>query len=238
MARSVRVGLCIALGRDEVRHFKSISIGLGTALPIVLMIATLLRAEVSYGVANVCTPNHRTGVASWFAWLLVMTCLNAVLQVLTMSYCLWRSVRAASTQRVCSNESTRINRQDDHEHSMGGLSVLRLHWRSVAWILIAVNLTIFFGIVFIQDETMSPSRTVRQRITAENERWFRCLAANQGNHTGCLGLSSGIGLRESQAIGTMVVASVRHSPSTNVIRPLIVSSVWGRSSLYSHLGGP
>jgi hypothetical protein len=87
-------------------------------------------------------------------------------------------------------------------------SILALQWRSIVMAFIVVNLTIYFGIVFIQHVAANEAQAHSPRITSTDLEWFSCLTAHHGDKDKCLYGSPGLGLSESRAIGTLILASV------------------------------
>ena len=87
-------------------------------------------------------------------------------------------------------------------------SILALQWRSIVMAFIVANLTIYFGIVFIQHTAANKAKEHAPPIAAADAEWFVCLMTHRGDKDKCKDIGSGIGLSESRAIGTLILASV------------------------------
>ena len=79
---------------------------------------------------------------------------------------------------------------------------------------IVVNLTIYFGIVFIQQTTATRAQVGTQDLSFNDLEWLFCLMANSGDKEDCFHKGSGLGLSESRAGGTLILASVSCQPRT------------------------
>ena len=71
---------------------------------------------------------------------------------------------------------------------------------------IIVNLTIFFGMAFIQHVAANQARSHSHGMV--DMAWLRCLVANHGDKDKCPIVGLGNGLSEAHAVGTLVLASV------------------------------
>lgn len=79
---------------------------------------------------------------------------------------------------------------------------------------IVVNLTIYFGIVFIQHVAANEAHVHSPVNAARDLEWFSCLMAHDGDKEKCKNenVGSGVGLSEPRAVGTLVLASVSFTP--------------------------
>lgn len=73
---------------------------------------------------------------------------------------------------------------------------------------IVVNLTIYFGIVFIQHTVANKAQFHTKDVTNTDMTWIACLMANGGDKDKCLHGGSGLGVSESRVAGTLILASV------------------------------
>lgn len=210
----------------KVELFRNVSLGLGLGLPVLFLAISLPISGVSYRLGNVCFPNKPSALATWFAWLLVFTGISWVTQVITILYCLWKFASnslAGSSHSSNLSEGSNISTQDSSS-KMGATSspgrmkrvawrrvrnILALQWRTIALSFIIVNLTVFFGMAFI-DQTNAVSAAKRQRMgfPLNDSRFANCLIVNRGDKTPCLSGSTGLGLVESRAVSTLVLAPV------------------------------
>lgn len=208
-------------------------------MPILFLTISLPVTGVSYSFGNVCVPSNATALPTWFAWILIFASISWVIQVLTILFCLWRfaSFTLAGPSREmatsqCSIPTVASGNSDPPQASPKPMTpgrrkhiawrrvknILVLQWRSIVMAFIVVNLTIYFGIVFIQHVAANEAQAHSPRITSTDLDWFACLTAHHGDKNKCLDGAPGLGLSESRAVGTLVLASVS---TTQIIDSLI-----------------
>lgn len=174
-------------------------------------------------------PSNATALPTWFAWILIFASVSWIIQVFTILFCLWRfasftlagpshgtGTSQSSIPTVASGASDPP--QTPQKSMTPGRrkriawrkvkSILALQWRSIVMAFIVVNLTIYFGIVFIQHVAANEAQAHSPRITSTDLEWFSCLTAHHGDKDKCLYGAPGLGLSESRAIGTLILASV------------------------------
>ena len=210
--------------------FKNISIALGVGLPILFLAISLPITGVSYRLGNVCVPANLSALPTWFAWILIFASVSWITQVVTILYCLWRfaSFSLAGPRRVLGTSQSSIpsiasgDTQDIPQHPQKSMTprrrkriawrkargILILQWRSIVMAFIVVNVTIYFGIVFIQQTAANQARVHSPEVIYADAVWFECLVKHDGDRDKCLHLGRGIGLKESRAVGTLILASV------------------------------
>lgn len=215
----------------KFRHpitFRNIAIALGVGLPLLFLAISLPIAGVSYRLGNVCVPNRFSALPTWFAWILIFAAASWIIQVVTILYCLWRfastMVAAGPTGKTTGHASKSSVSTADSGLTKGGSAVtparrrrgawrkvkrlLMLQWRSIVLAFIVANLTVHFGIVFIQQNLTTKILPGTENLTNVDLTWFVCLMAHNGDKNACLSQASGLGLAEGRALGTLVLAPV------------------------------
>lgn len=195
-----------------MHRFGLVAVVTGITLPVVCVIVSMSISGVSYRIGNVCVPNHPSALVTWFGWLLALAIINCVVQIGVMAYSLWVCIQSrhvpeaalhGSTQMLANYDGTRTARQKVR-------SALSLHWRAVATALVTVNLTVYFGIVFIQQSAIFPLSAMREGSTGETTAWFECLGRSSDDRLECWKRPTGLGLSETRATGALILAAVRH----------------------------
>lgn len=217
--------------------FRNVAIALGIGLPILFLAISLPISGVSYRLGNVCVPNQFSALATWFAWILIFAAISWVLQVVTILFCLWKfasSMVAGPTGKTTHMSKASVSTADSG-HTWGGTSLtpakqrrvawrkvkrlLILQWRSIVLAFIVANLTVYFGIVFIQQNLTTKILPGTENLTNVDLTWFVCLMAHNGDKNACLAQASGLGLAEGRAIGTLVLASVSLQCTSPLLLP-------------------
>ena len=218
----------------RIELFRNIAIGCGIGIPLLFLAISLPITGVSYRLGNVCVPANPSALATWFAWLLIFASVSWIIQVVTILYCLWRfaSSYVAGPTRASSKSSNTTESTAATVEATGTpeaprkiilsprrrrriawrkvRNILLLQWRSIVMAFIVVNLTIYFGIVFIQQTAATQALAGGRGLTKVDLLWVACLVANNGDKNACLSTAPGLGLSESRAVGTLVLASVSH----------------------------
>lgn len=216
--------------------FRNASIALGIALPALFLAISLPISGVSYRLGNVCIPNRFSALATWFAWVMLFAAVSWVIQVVTIAYCLWRFASSivtgpatvagagggVKTHQSKSSVSTAVTAES--AHTRGGTSitparqrrvawrkvkrVLVLQWRSMVLAFLIVNLSVFFGMAFIEQNLTTKALPGTENLSSADLTWFVCLMAHDGDKNACLSQASGLGLVERRAVATFVLGSV------------------------------
>lgn len=231
LLRSVWTALRIMANFQRIDLFRNISIVLGVGLPILFLAISLPITGVSYRLGNVCVPNDPSALATWFAWLIIFAAISWIIQVATIVYCLWKFASSSLTgpshgtsgSRASNTTDTGVSTSDDPNAPQKKpltpgrrnriawrkvRSVLALQWRSIVMAFIVVNLTIYFGIVYLQQAATTHSTPSSNATSTQDSAWIACLIANDGGKDECMKGAAGLGLSESRAIGTLVLGSV------------------------------
>lgn len=213
----------------QIDLFRNISLGIGIGLPVLFLATELPTSGVSYRVGNVCFPNHPSALRSWFLWLLIFAGISWVIQVVTIGYCLWKfaskcmagSTHASHGSNISdvtnappidtstASGATRLQNRKKRVAWRRVRNILILQWRYIALSFIIVNLTIFFGMAFI-DQANAISATKLQRVgfPLDGSRFANCLIMNKGDKTPCLNDPTGLGLSEPRAVAALVLGPV------------------------------
>lgn len=214
LLKSIRMGVQITLSHDAATRTNTLFLSCGIVLPVAFAVISLPVAGVSYRVGNVCVPNHPSAMVAWYGWLLAFAIVNGMIQVATSFYCLWvytRSICAEEPDSARLSTSGLCDRNKKHAAWRKVRRILALQWRGIALAFVTVNLTIYFGIVYVQQVKLSPTATVRSGVAFETTKWFECLTAHYENKDACLNRPTGLGLSESRAVGTLILAAVREA---------------------------
>lgn len=86
--------------------------------------------------------------------------------------------------------------------------VLSKQWRSIVTAFMVANLTIFFGLVSIQDTAASQAPLIGNSDVPKSLDWITCLMESDGNKTSCLSGAPRLGIAESRATATFLLAAV------------------------------
>ena len=229
LLRSIWTALRIMANFERVELFKRISVVLGVGLPILFLAISLPMTGVSYRLGNVCVPNDPSALATWFAWLITFAAISWIIQVVTIVYCMWKFARSSlagpnhGTSASRASDTTEMTTSEFVQPPEKKVltparrrriawrkirNVMVLQWRSIVMAFTVVNLTIYFSIVYVQQAATTRSSFGTADISAPDFLWIACLMANGGNKNECLHGATGLGLSESRAIGTLVLASV------------------------------
>jgi hypothetical protein len=182
---------------------------------------------VAYSLGNVCVPSNATALPTWFAWILIFTSVSWIIQVFTILFCLWKfaifsfasrgrstatsqssipSVMASSPEAPQTPQKPTTPSRQRRLARRKVKNILALQWRGIVVAFIIVNLTIFFGMVFIQHIAANQARFHSNGMV--DMAWLRCLVASHGDKGKCPIVGLGNGLSEERAVGALVLASV------------------------------
>lgn len=186
---------------------------IGPGLPLIFLATSIPVTAISYRLGNICAPVHSTALYTWFMWLLALAIMSSMIQISVITYCIWiyaRRVRSLDRHRHHSSASTTALYPPDLRIVAWKKvrDVLAKQWRHLTTAFMVANLTIFFGLVFIQDTTPSQESLVPEHDPSMRLDWITCLTQSRGDKTACLPLASGLAITESRAVATFVLASV------------------------------
>lgn len=226
--------------------FRRTAIIVGSVLPILLLSITMPLTGVSYRLGDVCLPNNRHASRTWFAWLFILAGLGSILQVWTVLYCCLKftrsRVRCGSTNLNGSQQNTwfcrgpsthRDSNCAEHLEWQRVKLLLTLQWRTILLTFIIINVTIYFAVVFNEQDTILADGNVYQSDKEIVKLWMDCLIASHGDKDACLHLSPGIGLSEARTLGTMMLTAVccraplimphRNTDASQLLGPIILA---------------
>ena len=227
MLRSLWTALRIMANFKHTELFRNISVYLGVGFPAIFLAVSLAISGVSYNLGDVCVPYNPSALGTWFAWVLFFATISWIVQLITILYCLWTFARFsfAGPRPTTGNsqKSTPTVASDGYsEHQTPSLTprhrkriawrkvqkVLVLQWRSVIMAFILVNLSIYFGIIFIEHTAASSTQIRTRGPSVDDLTWIACLMANNGDKTQCPYKGAGLGHNEDRAVGTLILGSV------------------------------
>ncbi|KAK3710100.1 hypothetical protein LTR37_010531 [Vermiconidia calcicola] len=230
LLRSIWTALRIMINFKRVEIFKKISIAVGVGVPLILLAVSLPVTGVSYRLGNVCIPNHASALPTWFAWIFIFGSSSWIIQVVTVLYCVWKfakfSFSAGPSHSTAVSQSS-INTDlaaaaPDSDQAKKRLTlyrrkrvawrkvrdVLALQWRSIIMAFIVANLTVYFGVMFMQQLAASRAGIKTEDPDSPIFIWKACLIANNGDKIKCLkGRSNLLGMSEARAVGSLTLAS-------------------------------
>jgi hypothetical protein len=237
LLRSIWTALRIIFDFKRTEIFKWLSIVLGTGLPALFLAVVMPISGVSYRLYNVCIPNGNKSFQAWFVWLLAFAGASAILLTFTILFCLWKFALSAIARAMSVGRSTYVNAASRDSADSEGTAdakkeskrtarrmqrvewarikrVLHLQWRTILLAFIILNETIFFGLVFVQQNGAFEASS--HGITTTDFAWGECLITTGGNKDACLKLSGGLGLSGPRVVATLLLLSVcsasRRSP--------------------------
>ena len=213
----------------KFRHhntFRYATIALGVGIPLILLAVSLPISGVSYRLGNVCVPNKKSALVTWFFWILLFAAVSWVIQVVTILYCLWRYASSTLAGPTGKSSATRTTASTSSEATKTGQPpltpnqnarqswrkvkrVLLLQWRSILLCFLIMNLCVFFGMAYIQQNITTHVIPGTQHVATVDLAWLVCLMLNEGDKSKChLSEASGLGLVEPRAIATLSLGTV------------------------------
>ena len=174
---------------------------------------------VSYRFGKVCHINHNASLGTFWGPILGFAALAAVLQFITLGYCmkvylknLWdpnttsgASSSMPSTTLPSFTGGSSIRTKSAKATYRRVRKVIALQWRGVVVVMILLVSAIYFAVIFqifdnlSQQSILSPSKT---------EAWVFCMATNGGNKIPCLGLAGELSLSESIVLAVLFLLSL------------------------------
>ncbi|KAB2574607.1 hypothetical protein DBV05_g6724 [Lasiodiplodia theobromae] len=195
---------------------------------IVLTSAVLAHAGVSFRFGGYCHVNHTGSIPTYWAWLLAFGGLAFVLQVATFGYCvkvylqaaLLRSASSMSGARLDSNGSGGAGdlkgRKNSATFSAQSRSraraakaaarrvreVLKLQWRSLAIVALAIFTTAFVCVVFIVLDNKQEKLALTD--TEASLPWITCMILTRDNEQ-CLDRTGSVVISQRVVVATLFI---------------------------------
>lgn len=139
--------------------------------------------------------------------------MSSIIQISLIGYCFWMFARqygSPGRERTHSSASNTALYPPDRKRVAWReiRDVLSKQWRIILTALMVANLTIFFGMVFIQDTAASQAPLIGGSDVPKTLDWITCLMESDGNSTSCLSAAPRLGIAESRATATFLLAAV------------------------------
>ena len=172
---------------------------------------------VSYRFGKVCHINHDKSLASFWGPVLGFAALAAVLQFITLGYCIKVYLRNLWDPNTTSGASSSM---PSVLPSMTGSSiktrsaratyrrvrkVIALQWRGVVVVMILLTSAIYFAVVFQIFDSLG-QQAMEDPLRTQN--WILCMVENQGNKEPCLGLANELSLSEPVVLAVLFLLSL------------------------------
>ncbi|KAI4144344.1 MAG: hypothetical protein LQ340_006692 [Diploschistes diacapsis] len=215
--RSLSLHLQICWQRTMGKKFFYCTHVLAWGLTALLGGISLGLSGVSYRFGKVCHINHENSLAAFWGPVLGFAALAAMLQFITLGYCMKVYLRHLWDPDTTSGPSSSI---PSVLPSMTGSSiktksakatyrrvrkVIGLQWRGVLVVMILLFSAIYFAVIFQVFDSLS-QRSIEDPTRTEG--WVACLIVNGGNKEPCLGLASELSLREPVVLAVLYLLSL------------------------------
>lgn len=162
--------------------------------------------------------------------------MSSIIQISLIGYCFWMFARQyGSPEREHTHSSasnTALYPPDRKRVAWREIrGVLSKQWRIILTALMVANLTIFFGMVFIQDTAASQAPLIGRIDVLKTLDWIACLKESNGNSASCLSAAPRLGIAESRATATFLLAAV--SPGDTRVYKAFTDLISNSSSVLS-----
>lgn len=211
-ARSLSLHLQICWEVVPGKAFFLSSLAFGWGIPAVGLALALSLTGVSYRFGDVCHINHKDGLQDFWGPLLAFAAIAAVLQFITIGYCIQVYVKSLLNDKTTTDTSSNL---PTYSNSISTASarqtyrrvkrVVQLQWRGAAVVLLIIGEVVFFSVVFV---SMDNSSQVTTSFLQTALPWLTCLAESGGNKDQCLPLAKDLVKPERVVIAVLIVLGV------------------------------
>lgn len=242
MLRSIFTHLRVCWDFKNLELFKWLALVLGIGLPGLFLALEIPLTGVSYRISGTCVPNQPHAYETWLGWLIAFAGVAAVLQVTTTLFCLW--VYLKDMGRGSGNRSSGARNSNVRNSGVPGETavstngtaggeerrvawkrvkrILKLQWRSVLLSVLVCIETIYFGIVFVLQNSSVGGLSDAQRQGVAT--WAFCLVVNRGDKSKCPVVTRVLGLSEEQITAAFYLAAVRRTLSFVILSDVLTLS--------------
>ena len=216
--RSLSLHLQICWQMTMGKKFLYCTHALAWGVTVLLAGVTLALSGVSYRFGNVCHVNHNNSVATFWGPILGFAALAAILQFITLGYCIKVYLRNLWDPNTASGASSSM--PSALPSMTGGSSiktrsaratyrrvrkVIALQWRGVVVVMILLISAIYFAIIFQLFDSLSQQAIENPQRT---EKWVLCMAANKGKKEACLNFVNELSLSEPVVLAVLFLISL------------------------------
>jgi hypothetical protein len=177
----------------------------GWGIPALLLGVALGLSGVSFRFGNVCHINHDNSLGTFWGPILSFAALAAILQFITLGYCirvylrnLWDPNSASGASSSMPSQVPTFTASSTRTKSARATyrrvrKVIALQWRGVVVVMIVLVSAVYFAIIFQIFDNMSQSG-INDPLRVEE--WVLCLVTHGGEKTPCLELARNFTLAE------------------------------------------
>ena len=212
-ALSLHLQICWELVPGKGFFYSALIFGL--VIPAVGIALALGLTGVSYRFGNVCHINHKDGLQDFWGPLLAFAALAAVLQFVTLGYCVQVYMKSLFDDKANTTDTgSSLPRYNASVSTMSARRTYRrvkriveLQWRGATVVLLIVGEIIFFAVVFV---SMDNSTQLNADYIQKATPWLECLTnpaltTNAEKRAKCLPLASGLVQSERVVLAVLIV---------------------------------
>ena len=194
------------------------ALGAGFGIPAIGLGVALGLTGVSYRFGSICHINHKNGLQDFWGPLLAFAALAAVLQFITLGYCVQVYVKSLLDDKATTDTSSSLPRYNTSISTASARRtyrrvkrVVQLQWRGATVVLLIIGEVVFFAVVFV---SMDNTTQITAAFLEKASPWLLCLASGSAatlfenptaNKTKCLPLASGLVQPEGVVLAVLVI---------------------------------
>ena len=200
---------------------------IGWGIPLTFLTIMLTVSGLSYRLGQLCLPNPRGAVATWFGPMIAFGGLGAVIQLATTGFCFVVYTRAVmSTRGRAAAPNSRRGAPAPSSAPAASLAgkpgvsvsrrvawkrvsrIMQVQWRSIVLSIVVIIILVYFGIIYITSSSKQLQLTDPDR-PARTTAWSLCLILFRGDQGACIEYAKALDLNEEILNAAMFMAGVR-----------------------------
>ncbi|KAF2665374.1 hypothetical protein BT63DRAFT_405336 [Microthyrium microscopicum] len=229
--RVIWLHICVCWDRTPGKTFITMSVATGIAVPLIFLGATFGTSGFSYSLGQTCFINTEHSFALFWAWLIGLSCVSLLVQLVTTGYCVvvfikshrmrensnmstatgssWGSIKRLG-QRKRSEEAEKaadertLLQSQRRDRWRGIRQILVLQWRII---LLAVALVVE-GLYFSSLSWASQNKGNSASKDPRGVAFGACLVLNAGNATKCQPQAEYLVVSKSATLAALGVMSL------------------------------
>ena len=185
-------------------------------MPAILFALVLALTKWSYRFGTTCHINHDKSVPTYWGPILGFAVAAAILQFVTLGYCIRVYIRSVLQPEETTTESGLPSNQGSVRTAVSARAAYRrvrkaitLQWRGIFIVLVIILNVIFLALIFIKMDVMTASAS---RDLTQIRPWLVCLVLNGGRKDACLDHTRGIVVNEATVSAVLYLLSVGFLP--------------------------
>ena len=194
------------------RNFFLGALMVGWGVPALSLALLLSLTGVSYRFGMTCHINHDKSIGTYWGPLLAFAGAAAILQFVTLGYCIRVYIRSLLQSDETSNESGMLSYHGSSRTVVTARAayrrvstVIAMQWRGMMIVLIIIVDVVFLAVVFMKmdNETKDQPKNI-DKIAP----WIICLIENRGDKNKCLNKASALLVNEATVLAVLILLSV------------------------------